>query len=148
VVTPFGSVLKRVISVVRKGSQEDDRINWGCSVIGCPSYIELMEYRLKQSGLPVDPPHLPPSFLRVLERDDPGTIFRQTKEIPASLKRKNILVLSGKEDVLVPWTASNTFITALQEQSQSIEVKVYPGVGHEFVPIMAKDFHVWLLKFL
>jgi len=107
-----------------------------------------MEYRLKKSGLPVEPPYLPPSFLRILERDDPGTIFRQTKEIPASLKRKNILVLSGKEDALVPWTASNTFITALQEQSQSIEVKVYPDVGHEFAPIMVKDFHTWLLKFI
>ena len=107
-----------------------------------------MEYRLKQSGLPVEPPHLPRSFLRVLERDDPGTIFRQAKEIPTLLKRKNILVLSGKEDILVPWTASNTFITALQQQSQSLEVKVYPGLGHEFAPIMAKDFHIWLLKFL
>jgi predicted esterase len=107
-----------------------------------------MEYRLKQSGLPIAPPHLPPSFLRVLERDDPGTIFRKTKEIPASLKRKHILVLSGKEDVLVPWTASETFITALQQQSQSLQVKVYRGVGHEFAPIMVKDFRSWLLNFL
>ena len=107
-----------------------------------------MEYRLKQSGLPVAPPHLPPSFLQVLERDDPGTIFRQTKEIPTSLKRKHILVLSGKDDILVPWTASETFITAFQQHSQSLQVKVYPGIGHEFPPIMVKDFETWALNFL
>ena len=106
-----------------------------------------MEYRLKKSGLPIEPPYLPLSFVRVLERDDPGTIFRQTNEIPEPLKRKRILVLSGKEDNLVPWTASDSFITALRKQSPSVEIKVYPGIGHKFPPIMRNDFETWLLTF-
>lgn len=129
---------------------EDDRINWGCSIIGCPSYIELMEYRLQQSGLPVKPPFLPQSFLQVLERDDPGMILRLTKQIPESLKRKQILVLAGQKDILVPWTACANFISALQAQSpQNIEVKNYEGVGHiAYHPEMMKDFYNWFIKFL
>jgi hypothetical protein len=131
------------------GLTEDDRINWGCSIIGCPSYIELMEYRLKRSGLPLEPPYLPPSFLRILERDDPGTILRTTKEIPAILKEKHILVLAGAVDTLVPWTACTTFIAALQQQSNTIQIKQYDGLGHiAYHPEMMKDFCNWFIKFI
>jgi predicted esterase len=107
-----------------------------------------MEYRLKRFGLPIEPPHLPQSFLRILERDDPGSVLRLTKEIPESLKRKDILVLSGKVDPLVPWSASDDFISLLEQQSENIEVKVYEGVAHEYTPEMGKDFSQWFLKFI
>lgn len=107
-----------------------------------------MEYRLRRSGLPVQPPYLPDSFVRVLERDDPGTILRLTKKIPASLEKKKILVLSGKDDTLVPWSASAEFISLLQRSSDEIEVKVYDGVRHEYTTEMMNDFVQWSLKFI
>lgn len=127
----------------------DERINWGCSIIGCPSYIELMEYRLRRSRLPVEPPYLPRSFLHILERDDPGTILRMKNEIPSSLKWKHILVLAGEEDNLVPWTTCTKFISRLQQESENIQVKQYAGVGHiPYHPEMMKDFYTWFLQFI
>ena len=127
----------------------DERINWGCSIIGCPSYIELMEYRLRKSRLPVEPPYLPRSFLRILERDDPGTILRMTNKIQPSLKRKQILILAGREDTLVPWTVCTKFISQLEQQSESIQIKQYKGVGHvAYHPEMMRDFYKWFLRFI
>lgn len=126
----------------------DDRISWGCPVIGCPSYIDLMEYRLNGSKLPVSPPHLPGSFRRLLDRIDPGSHFRRTGEIPSNLKKKNILVLSGERDPLVPWSASDAFVSKLQKESNTVEVQVISGVGHEYHPIMRERFRQWLQQFI
>jgi acetyl esterase/lipase len=172
---PCGFVLLKVLSL-RSFLIIDDRIAWGCAIIGCPSYIELMEYRLQQSrdvlgpippsrflgsavnptDLPqarllellAQPPYLPASFIQILQRDDPGTILRLTGQIPVPLKEKMILVLSGGDDPLVPWSASTKFVSLLQQQSVSIEVNVYDGVGHAFTPEMGKDFRNWFIRFL
>jgi len=126
----------------------DDRVTWGCSVIGCPSYIDLMEHRLKKSQLTIGPPHLPKSFCQLLDRVDPGSIFRHTGNIPDSLKKKHILVLSGEDDPLVPWSAQESFISKLQQESNNVQVKVYPGVKHEFSAEMRQDFRSWFLQFI
>jgi Prolyl oligopeptidase family len=143
-----GFVSRRVTTTTTCTLTVDERINWGCSTIGCPSYIELIEYRLRRSKLPVEPPYLPRSFLRILQRDDPGTILRMKNEIHPSLQRKHILVLAGKEDTLVPWTACTKVISQLQQQSKNVKVKQYEGVGHSYHPEMMKDFYNWLLQFI
>jgi Dienelactone hydrolase family len=126
----------------------DDRINWGCPIIGCPSYIELMEYRLKQQYLPNEPPHLPKSFIKVLHKEDPGSIYRATGQISDHLKKKHILVLSGGDDPLVPWSASKTFISELQPKAKDLKVNVYEGIAHEYTSKMIQDFYTWMLQFL
>lgn len=63
-----------------------------------------------------------------------------------SLKVKKILVLRGKDDVLVPWSTSSEFISLLQHQSKDIKVKLYNGVGHRVVPEMVDDFYDWILQ--
>jgi hypothetical protein len=143
-------LLQGTITVRHLTKYTDDRVKWGCSAIGCPSYIDLMEYRLGQSGLPsrAGPPYLPASFKRVLKVQDPGTILRVEKKIPLPLKEKHILVLSGSADQLVPWKASKKFITALQAESTNIRVCLYDGVGHEFTSEMGKEFYTWLHQFI
>src|SRR5579859_770917 len=103
-----------------------------------------MEYRLQTSKLPLKPPYLPALFLRVLDRDDPGMILRKTGKIPDTLKGKEILVLSGKEDQLVPWSASNTFIQHLEKDCPGLHVQVYGGMGHEYPPYVQHDLCKWL----
>jgi Dienelactone hydrolase family len=128
---------------------EDERIKWACSFIGCPSYIELMEYRLKQQKLPNDEKYLPKTFLTVLERDDPGMILRRTNAIPEPLRKKPILVLAGKEDKLVPWVACEPFIAKLEKENSDLKVIRYDGVGHEVNhPAMLADFKSWTLQFI
>ena len=152
----------------------DERIKWGCAIIGCPSYIELMEHRLLQSkkvlrNTPssatnynisrrvvgqvrlqqlVQPPHLPTSFIKVLERNDPGTQLLLTGNLPSPLKEKSILVLSGKADRVVPWRASAEFISLLQQQCHKLDVRVYDDVGHEYTPEMKEYFCHWVSQFL
>ena len=128
---------------------EDERIKWGCSFIGCPSYIELMEYRLKQQNLPNEEKYLPKTFLDVLERDDPGMILRRTTVIPDALRKKSVLVLAGKDDKLVPWVACETFIAKLEEENPHLKVIRYDGVGHEVNhPAMLADFKSWTMQFI
>jgi hypothetical protein len=128
---------------------EDERIKWACSFIGCPSYIELMEYRLKQQNLPNVEKYLPKTFLKVLERDDPGMILRRTGAIPEPLRKKPVLVLAGKEDRLVPWAACETFIAKLEKVNPDLKVIRYDGVGHEVNhPSMLAEFKSWILHFI
>lgn len=124
----------------------DERIKWGCDFIGCPSMIDHLENRLTESKLPMGPPWLPRSLVRVLERDDPGMILRSTGEVPPALKTKPILVLHGTDDLVVPWKVSIDFISYLVQQSDLIRVKLYEGVGHEMTPEMIDDFYDWLLE--
>jgi len=126
----------------------DPRVSWGCPIIGCPSYIDLMEYRLQMSGLPNAPPHLPQSFRQLLERTDPGSYFRRTGEIPASLTRKHILVISGETDRLVPWSASEPFITRFNQESDRLQVEIFSGIGHEYNPSMRDLFCAWMHQFI
>lgn len=108
-----------------------------------------MEYRLNQQNLPKEERYLPQTFLKVLERDDPGMILRQTGTIPESLRRKSILVLAGKKDKLVPWTACETVMKKLGEENAQLGVIRYDGVGHEVNhPGMMADFKSWALQFL
>jgi Dienelactone hydrolase family len=144
----FGCVSKKV-TLRPIDLMEDERIKWGCSFIGCPSYIELMEYRLKQQKLQNEEKYLPKTFLKVLERDDPGMILRCISLIPEPLRKKPILVLAGKEDKLVPWTACETFIAKLGEENPNLNVIRYDGVGHEVNhPGMLGDFRAWALQFI
>jgi hypothetical protein len=127
---------------------KDDRISWACPIIGCPSYIELMEHRLRKSKLPKEAPHLPKSFIGLLDKVDPGSIYRATGQIPEQLQRKPILVLSGGDDPLVPWTTSKAFIAQLQRESKDLKVNIYEGVGHEYTHKMGEDFYLWMLQFI
>jgi predicted esterase len=104
-----------------------------------------MEHRLQDTNPLHAPSRLSPSFIRVLQRDDPGSILRKTGHIPSSLK-KPILVLSGKDDPLIPWSASETFITLLK--SPTLTVNVYDGVGHTVTPQMQQDFKQWFIQFI
>ena len=109
-----------------------------------------MEYRLKQQKLqPNEEKYLPKTFLKILERDDPGMILRQTGTIPEPLRQKPVLVLAGKKDKLVPWSACETFITKLGKENEHLKVIQYDGVGHEVNhPGMVADFKSWTLQFL
>jgi len=109
-----------------------------------------MEYRLKQQKLAENQEkYLPKTFLKVLERDDPGMILRQTGTIPEPLRRKPVLMLTGKNDKVVPWSACETFITKLGQENGHLKVIHYEGVGHEVNhPGMVADFKSWILQLL
>lgn len=58
------------------------------------------------------------------------------------LSEKQILVLKGNEDPLVPWQASDAFLQTLPKEN--LTIKGYEGVGHAVTPAMVLDTAAWI----
>jgi fermentation-respiration switch protein FrsA (DUF1100 family) len=134
------------------------KLHWGCSAIGCPDFYNLMEIRLAEFGLKPTDPHIPEQFIPTVRRLDLGSkLRRRLANDPEGKYRdhftralqKPILVLSGRNDELVPLDASQHIIGILQELlGDLITVKIYDGIGHEFSQSMKDDFKTWLIGLL
>ena len=86
------------------------------------------------------PPHIPDDFLALIKRHDPAQATYTTSDGSHPFFGKKILVLSGEEDKIVPWSASKEFVDGLYVGEHGVkEVMVEPGVGHEFSPAMVKE---------
>lgn len=130
---------------------------------GCPDFMTLMTARARQfsdTALRGDDPTGPPAFPRLLvehiKRTSPTPAAppaaghsvdstpvydptHQTDKLANPFIGKNVLVLSGGADPLVPWSASQKFVDALQVgESGSKEVFVQDGKGHECTPEMVE----------
>lgn len=78
---------------------------------------------------------LPQSFLDVVARLDPQL---------ERLALKDILILKGDDDPLVPWSASQGFVSRLP--ATRAEVVGYPGVGHAFPDEMLERSASWIIE--
>jgi len=119
------------------GLRHEPRIRIGIPICGCPDYLALMEQRAERLGVPRTAPHFPGS-LRALVRahDDPVA----AQPAAAAFAGKRVLVLSGADDMLVPWGASRAFVEALDVgRGGRKEVVVVPGVKHEFTDGMREE---------
>ncbi|KAG2105189.1 Alpha/Beta hydrolase protein, partial [Suillus cothurnatus] len=110
----------------------EPRLTLGIPIIGCPDYTKLISKRAKSSRIPFAPPYFPTSF---------KNIHRNTRSRKTAVPRqghfqsifwKKVLVLSGKEDRLVPWVASAEFVEGLEVGEGGVKrVVVEEGAGHE-----------------
>jgi fermentation-respiration switch protein FrsA (DUF1100 family) len=116
-----------------------------------------MELKLAKLGYEFTEPYIPEAFKRLLRRLDLGTSVRRWEEgnperMRAHVQRlleKPILVLSGRDDEVVPWEASEHVVRKLEENlGGALTVKVYDGAGHEFTQAMKEDFRRWLVDLL
>jgi dipeptidyl aminopeptidase/acylaminoacyl peptidase len=103
----------------------DTRISLLIPVIGSPSYLTLFQYRADGLGLLLAPPYLPASLRREMERTSPRV---------EAFRGKDILVMSGAEDKLVPFNESGSreFTRRLKDSGicRTLEVWVQPETGH------------------
>ncbi|KAG8733643.1 hypothetical protein FRC11_004327 [Ceratobasidium sp. 423] len=118
----------------------DPRISLLVPVIGSPSYLTLFQHRADSLGVPLAPPYLPASLKREMERATPRV---------EAFRGKDVLVMSGAEDTLVPFeeSGSREFTQRLEEAAvcRSLQVWVQPETGHTCSNEMidrAKDF-IW-----
>ncbi|TFK47756.1 hypothetical protein OE88DRAFT_1635843 [Heliocybe sulcata] len=113
--------------------KNDKRLSTGIPIIGCPDYLALMRNRAVLTSTPFEPPQVPATLLRLIQSQDPAsTAYTASSPAENPYYGKKILVLSGQEDKLVPWTASNKFVGALVVgESGKKEVFLQPGAGHE-----------------
>ncbi|KAF8734838.1 hypothetical protein RHS02_06710, partial [Rhizoctonia solani] len=118
----------------------DPRVSLVVPVIGSPSYLTLFQHRAKGLGLALAPPYLPASLRREMERATPRV---------DAFKGKDVLVMSGADDTLVPFeeSGSREFTQRLKDAAicRTLEVWVQPETGHTCSIEMidrAKDF-IW-----
>jgi predicted esterase len=88
---------------------------------------------LQRAGEQERETRLPPAFLGLVSKLGPR---------PDSLSRKDLLILKGDDDQLVPWSASQGFVSLLPPEKA--EVIGYPGVGHAFTDEMRDESAEWI----
>ena len=108
----------------------DPDIDAGVSIIGCPDVALLMRQRAGEKAEQL----VPTSFLKTV--DNLGATSDR-------VSRKDLLVLKGNEDPLVPWSASQDFINRLPQDK--VTVKGYEKVGHAVTREMIDDTAAWIL---
>jgi predicted esterase len=77
---------------------------------------------------------LPKAFLDLVASLDPKLDV---------ISKKDMLILKGDDDQLVPWEASEEFVSKLPKDKA--EVVGYPGVGHAFTPEMQERSAKWIV---
>lgn len=111
--------------------REEPRISIGIPIVGCPDYEALMELRAKQTyGVPeLKPPRYPDALREIVTKGKQVNLTATDASNP--FLGKKILVLSGKEDQLVHWSASESFIDAVQVGPEGVKrILLEEGVGH------------------
>lgn len=110
----------------------DTRIQVGIPIIGCPDYVKLMQHRAETCGIIFDAPNIPTTFLKTMSKTNPASKDYATLERSNPFLGKKILVLSGAEDKLVPWVASQEFYDHLEVGAEGVkELLLQTGAGHE-----------------
>ncbi|KAF9067221.1 Alpha/Beta hydrolase protein [Rhodocollybia butyracea] len=127
---------------------KEPRITVGVPIIGCPDYLKLMSGRAAKYGISVDESgnkYFPKSLLRVIKERGALSTPYFVEDSSNPFYGKRILILSGAEDPLVPWSASQSFVEKLRVGPAGIKkVVVQPDTGHKFSPEMVVEMSVWL----
>ncbi|KAG5723862.1 hypothetical protein E4T56_gene9837 [Termitomyces sp. T112] len=116
----------------------DDRVTTGVPIIGCPDFSKLIAYRAKQNDVELTGRYYPKSFKDLVAKMDPASL---TQGPLNPFLGKKVLVLSGANDTLVPWEASEEFVTQkLNVGTTGLKkVIVSEGVGHECTERMVQE---------
>jgi fermentation-respiration switch protein FrsA (DUF1100 family) len=70
--------------------------------------------RAKESSLALQPPYLPNSLLSLIRRVDPVSLPYSSGDLSNPFLGKKILILSGAQDKIVPWSAAREFVERLE----------------------------------
>ena len=116
----------------------------GVSIIGCGDYRRLMTDRIQKTAQEFLPnPPLSSFFLDFLKSKDP--IHRIS-----NLVQKDVLLLSGGRDELVPSECNADFVQKMVDaprdtSSRFLEI-VDPEAGHTVSPLMRQETKSWFAK--
>ncbi|KAH9057891.1 Alpha/Beta hydrolase protein [Lactarius vividus] len=102
--------------------RHEPRIRIGIPICGCVDIFALLEQGADRLGIPRTAPYFPESLRALVAAYSP------TAAPPGAFVGKRILVLSGADDTIVPWSASRAFVEALDVGPRGKkEVMVLPG---------------------
>ena len=87
--------------------------------------------------------------MTLAKTSDPASKDFKSSQSSNPFLGKKILVLSGKEDLLVPWSASEGFVNALEVGSKGVKkVVVQEGVGHACTKEMVDEAAAFIRQHL
>ena len=92
--------------------------------------------------MPFSAPFFPESFKALVENADPAASAYRDASPANPFLGKRILVLSGEQDPLVPWSASEKFIKGLEvgeTQGCVKRVGIHQGVKHDCTEAMIRE---------
>ncbi|KAG7450969.1 uncharacterized protein BT62DRAFT_984275 [Guyanagaster necrorhizus] len=120
---------------------QDPRLTIGIPIIGCPDYLTLISARAEKFGISLEKSsYLPDSLLVLIQRSDPASTAYRSSDSSNPFLGKKILVLSGADDSLVPWSASEPFVNGLVVGEKGVKrVFVQEGVRHKCSPEMVQQ---------
>lgn len=123
---------------------QDARVKVGVPIIGTPSegFLSLLGPRAIASAMSLEPPTLPPTLATLI------TSSNTHQQSPYAGKK--ILVLSGKEDTLVPYAAGQDAVEVIRDfgvgKDGTVDVWVQENVGHACSKEMVKRVAEWLQR--
>lgn len=127
----------------------DPRITVGIPIIGCPNFLNLMKQRAHKCAIPFEAPHVPKSLISLINKDDPASKDFKSLNSSNPFFGKKILILSGKEDPLVPWSVNKSFVDALEVGPEGVKkVSVKEGVEHTCTDEMVDDAAAFIGQYL
>ncbi|KAG2151240.1 Alpha/Beta hydrolase protein [Suillus bovinus] len=127
----------------------EPRLTLGIPIIGCPDYMKLISQRAQSSDIPLAPPYFPTSFKSYIESHDPARLAYRANDASNPFLGKKVLVLSGKEDTLVPWAASAKFVEGLEVGEGGVKrAVVEEGAGHECTSGMQREAALFVREWL
>lgn len=129
---------------------EDPRIRIGIPIIGCPDYATLISTRLDEfkTSTSSTKPVFPKSLLDLLAIVDPINSQYSSASSLNPFLNKNILVLTGAEDPLVPARYTRTFFDGLNVGRHGAKEWVdEAGKGHEVTEQMIEKTGQWIWKY-
>jgi len=127
----------------------DPRITLGIPIIGCPNYLELIKHRAHTSAIAFQAPQIPNSLITLVNTSDPASKDFKSLNSSNPFLGKKILVLSGKEDPLVPWSASESFVDALEVGPEGVKkVFLQEGVKHTCTNEMVDEAAAFIGQYL
>lgn len=134
--------------------RDDPRVTLGIPIIGCPDYISLLTPRIAHNPpsngqRDLVGPAFPDTLRKLVEKDDPCAVdYRSRDPAVNPYIGKQILILGGKEDELVPPKFGEKMYKEMYMGPEGAkEMVVQEGVGHRLSSQMIERVGEWLWRY-
>ncbi|KAI5452029.1 hypothetical protein NCC49_001325 [Naganishia albida] len=134
--------------------RDDPRVTLGIPIIGCPDYISLLTPRIAHNPpsngqRDLIGPAFPDTLRKLVEKDDPCAVdYRSRDPVVNPYIGKQILILGGKEDELVPPKFGEKMYKEMYMGPEGVkEMVVQEGVGHRLSSQMIERVGEWLWRY-
>jgi len=128
-------------------------VSTGVVFIGMPDYNALIRQRTSQINFKAEPPVVPNSFAKLVNKTDPSMMpYTSTDPSKNPFWGKHIFQANGGIDNLVPFSLSAHFLSRLvlgprnKEARNSLELFIQPNTPHQVTTEMLELAGRWIYR--